>query len=72
VNFEWNEEKAESNLKKHGVPFDEAKTVFDDPLFVIFAIPTIRLKKIVLSLWARQIKTACLSFPIRNDYRQLA
>lgn len=30
MQFEWNEEKAEANLKKHGVSFAEAKTVFGD------------------------------------------
>lgn len=30
MHFEWDEEKAALNLKKHGVSFDEAKTVFDD------------------------------------------
>ncbi len=39
MKFEWNTEKAEVNLKKHRVSFDEAETVFDDPLFVIFADP---------------------------------
>lgn len=39
MEFEWNTEKAEANLKKHNVSFDEAKTVFNDPLFVIFADP---------------------------------
>jgi uncharacterized protein len=28
--FEWDEEKATTNLKKHGVGFDEATTVFGD------------------------------------------
>jgi uncharacterized DUF497 family protein len=28
--FEWNDSKAESNLKKHLISFDEAKTVFYD------------------------------------------
>jgi uncharacterized protein len=28
--FEWNEEKARSNLRKHGVTFEEAQSVFDD------------------------------------------
>ncbi len=28
--FEWNSHKNDSNLKKHGVSFDEAKTVFTD------------------------------------------
>lgn len=30
--FEWDKEKAISNLKKHGVSFEEAATVFSDPL----------------------------------------
>ena len=34
--FEWDERKAASNLDKHGVSFDEASTVFDDPLASIF------------------------------------
>lgn len=28
--FEWNPEKAVANLKKHGVSFEEAETVFSD------------------------------------------
>ena len=28
--FEWDEAKAQANLRKHGVTFDEASTVFDD------------------------------------------
>jgi len=39
MQFEWDENKAETNLAKHGVSFDEAKTVFNDPLFVVFADP---------------------------------
>lgn len=30
--FEWDSEKAETNLKKHGISFEEASTVFGDPL----------------------------------------
>jgi uncharacterized DUF497 family protein len=36
LTFEWNEQKALMNVKKHGVTFDEATTVFDDPLAQIF------------------------------------
>jgi uncharacterized DUF497 family protein len=36
MKFEWDQSKAASNLKKHGVSFEEAKTVFDNPLAVIF------------------------------------
>jgi len=32
VQFEWNPEKEEANLRKHGVTFAEAATVFLDPL----------------------------------------
>lgn len=30
--FEWNTEKAGANFKKHNVSFEEAITVFSDPL----------------------------------------
>lgn len=32
--FEWDRRKAVTNLHKHSVSFDEASTVFDDPLFI--------------------------------------
>lgn len=32
MKFDWFRLKAESNLKDHGVSFEEAATVFDDPL----------------------------------------
>jgi uncharacterized DUF497 family protein len=32
VRFEWNSRKAGANLRKHGVSFDEAASVFFDPL----------------------------------------
>ena len=31
MTFEWDEEKDHSNREKHGIGFDEAKTVFIDP-----------------------------------------
>lgn len=34
--FEWDLEKAKSNLRKHQVGFDEASTIFDDPHFITF------------------------------------
>jgi uncharacterized protein len=36
MRFEWDPAKAKSNLRKHGVSFDEAVTVFRDPLAFIF------------------------------------
>jgi uncharacterized DUF497 family protein len=39
VQFEWDPEKAAGNLKKHGVGFAEAMTVFADPLEVTIPDP---------------------------------
>ena len=39
MQFEWNQDKANLNLKKHGVSFNEASTVFNDPLSVTFPDP---------------------------------
>ena len=39
VDCEWDEEKAASNLAKHGVIFQEAATVFGDPLYIDFYDP---------------------------------
>ena len=36
MQFEWDAEKAASNLKKHGVSFDEAESVFGDTLASVF------------------------------------
>lgn len=32
-NFEWDSEKGEINIKKHGISFEEILSMFDDPLF---------------------------------------
>jgi len=39
VRFEWDPEKAASNLTRHGVSFDEASTVFGDPLAITIVDP---------------------------------
>ncbi|MFN5864290.1 MAG: BrnT family toxin [Pseudanabaena sp.] len=36
MKYEWDENKATKNLAKHGVSFTEAKTIFDDPMYVDF------------------------------------
>jgi uncharacterized DUF497 family protein len=36
MEFEWDKNKAAANLSKHEVSFDEAKTVFSDPIYVDF------------------------------------
>jgi len=34
LQFEWDPNKATRNVEKHQVSFEEATTVFDDPLFI--------------------------------------
>ncbi len=36
MKFEWDKNKADKNFGKHKISFDEAKTIFDDPLYVDF------------------------------------
>jgi uncharacterized protein len=40
LGFEWDEKKALQNIEKHGISFEEAKTVFNDP----FSITTLDTK----------------------------
>lgn len=39
MEFEWDPEKAAGNLAKHGVTFQEAATVFGDPLAMTYFDP---------------------------------
>jgi uncharacterized DUF497 family protein len=39
VNFEWDPDKARQNRRKHRVSFEEAATVFGDPLAVTYPDP---------------------------------
>jgi len=34
VRIEWDSKKAEINIKKHGISFEQAKEVFHDPLHI--------------------------------------
>jgi uncharacterized protein len=36
LHFEWDERKSRANDKKHGIDFETAQLVFDDPLCVTF------------------------------------
>jgi uncharacterized DUF497 family protein len=36
LGFEWDADKASKNVEKHQVSFEEAATVFDDPMFITF------------------------------------
>jgi uncharacterized DUF497 family protein len=57
--FDWDKKKAAENLAKHGVSFDEAETVFDDPLYVDFNDPDHSIGNIVSSLWDSRRMGVC-------------
>lgn len=39
IKFEWDESKARRNLRKHGIDFNEASTVFADSLSITIPDP---------------------------------
>jgi uncharacterized DUF497 family protein len=39
LTFEWDEGNTKRNFKKHGITFDEARTVFNDPFAITVADP---------------------------------
>ena len=39
MRFEWDPGKADENFRKHEVSFDEASSVFDDPLGITYPDP---------------------------------
>ncbi len=59
MEFEWDEEKAVANFAKHGVSFGEAKSVFDDPLYIDFYDPDHSLMNIAILLSVNPDKGVC-------------
>jgi uncharacterized DUF497 family protein len=59
VEFEWDHRKAERNLTKHGISFELATTVFDDPRLVLgvltvrFTVRGDRVRIIGAGYWRR-------------------
>jgi len=39
MEYDWDQEKAQTNLKKHGISFQEAASAFGDPLALTFDDP---------------------------------
>ena len=54
MRFEWDGSKAAANVKKHRVSFDEAVTVFYDPLAATLPIPIIPMTRVCSSRLATQ------------------
>ncbi|WP_090314810.1 BrnT family toxin [Duganella sp. CF517] len=67
MRFEWDARKAKANLRKHGVSFDEACTVFDDPnssLSFASSMPTPRTD---FCCTDTAIRPGCCACPVAID-----
>ena len=70
MKFEWNPSKAASNLDKHGVSFQEAKTVFDNPLAAVFddeAHSIGEIREIIIG-YSQYNQLLTISFTNRTDF----
>jgi uncharacterized DUF497 family protein len=61
LTFEWDAAKAASNQRKHGVSFDEALTVFSDPLGRILDDPDHSRDEVRFLLLGESIARRCLA-----------
>ncbi|MBW1695123.1 MAG: BrnT family toxin [Deltaproteobacteria bacterium] len=63
MKFEWDDEKSHANMSKHGIDFDTAKALWDDPNRVEIHTPypienrNILIGKIGNKLWASVFTT---------------
>jgi hypothetical protein len=58
MKFEWNSEKEKRNIKKHAISFDEAVTVFYDPIAATFhdqATPSQRIDSSLLVIHPKDV-----------------
>jgi uncharacterized DUF497 family protein len=69
MQFDWDEEKANANLVKHSISFEEAKTVFDDPLYVDFHDPDHSLDehRYIIIGQSNQRRILIVSYAERNN-----
>ena len=83
MRFEWDPAKAKSNIRKHDVSFDEAVTVFKDPLAFIFddtthseqehreiIIGISALRRMILVCFVERVKDAVRIISARSATRQ--
>ena len=69
LKFEWNEPKAKTNVRKHGVRFDEAATAFGDHLSVTLTDPDHSLDedRFILMGMTKQGRLVVVSHTVRGD-----
>jgi uncharacterized protein len=69
IRFEWHEAKAKSNLKKHGITFEEAQSVFFDEYARIKPDPdhSILESRFIIQGYSSTNKLVVISFTERNE-----
>lgn len=69
MGFAWDPRKAKKNLAKHGVSLDDAKTVFDDDLFLVFADPdhSMEEKRFIIMGQSKQGRLLVVAYTQRSD-----
>ncbi len=65
-NFEWDSAKARANIRKHGISFEEAATVFLDDLSVPFADPDDSDRLVIIGMSLR-LNLLLVVFAERGD-----
>jgi uncharacterized DUF497 family protein len=73
VQFTWDPAKARENLRKHGVSFEEATTVFANPLARIFDDPDHSIgeqREIIIGHSARE-RLLLVSFTERGEFTRI-
>ena len=73
MNFQWNKSKAAINLSKHSVSFEEASTVFDDPLSHIVSDPDHSIEEFrwVITGTSDQGRLLIVAFTERGDITRI-
>ena len=69
LRFEWDKRKAEINLRKHGISFDEAQSVFVDDLSIAIPDPdhsTEEERSVIIGI-SRSGHTLVVCYVERND-----
>ncbi|MDX6403152.1 MAG: uncharacterized protein QOH70_607 [Blastocatellia bacterium] len=69
LRFEWDPRKAASNLRKHGVSFEEAASVFNDVLATVYEDPdhSVREKRFLTVGTSGQGRLLHISFADRGE-----
>lgn len=73
MQFKWDASKAAANLKKHGVSFEEAETVFGNPLAVIFddEAHSAKERREIMIGHSQQNRLLLVAFTVRTSHIRL-